>query len=175
LSGAAACTLANRVGILRSVGPDVGTADLAATATDATYVSGADNWDDDQGALSDTFDNQLILNTPDYDTPNEGTPGGYIRSGPAVVGVGWRGAYVAQAETDPWGKPYLANTAYLAVPIDAPAGYLENQAGGGYSRDVIVISAGPNGMFDSPFGGSANYGTDRLGDDIIYVIQGDTR
>jgi type II secretory pathway pseudopilin PulG len=181
--GSATCTLANRVSILYSAGPAVAPGDLAATATDYTEPSAGDlgavdidNWsDDDDANQTDTFDSQLLLNTPNYDTPNEGTPTGYNRGGPAVVGVGWRGAYVASVEDDPWGKRYLANVVFLAVATNATSGTLEGNKSGGWSRDAIVISGGANGTFDTPFGGSTNAGTSRLSDDIIYVISGDTR
>jgi type II secretory pathway pseudopilin PulG len=179
LSGAAGCTLANRVEILRSGGPDVVTADLASTATNyaapAGSLVGATNWNDDQGTRSDTFDNQLVLNNPDYDIPPETTPSGYTVSGPSVVGIGWRGAYMAPIGTDPWGKPYLSNVVFFRVAADAPAGTGEGQQSGGWARDAIVISAGANGLFDTAYGGSANGGTERLSDDVIYVISGDTR
>lgn len=181
--GSTTCTKANRVSIVYSAGPAVGPGDLASTATDYTEPSAGDlgavdidNWsDDDDANQTDTFDSQLVLNTPNYDTPAEGTPTGYNRGGPAVVGVGWRGAYAGSVEADPWGKRYLANTVFLAVATDATSGTLEGNKSGGWSRDAIVISGGPNGTFDTKFGGSTNGGTDRLADDIIYVITGDTR
>lgn len=180
LSGGAGCTLGNRAEILRSSGPDVLAADLAATATAYTAPTAADivatdNWDDDQGARSDTFDNQLVTNTPNYNIPPETTPSGYTVGGPSVVGIGWRGAYIGPIDTDPWGKPYLANVVFLRVASDATAGTAEGNKSGGWSRDAIVISAGANGLFDTPFGGSANGGTNRLSDDVVFVISGDTR
>jgi type II secretory pathway pseudopilin PulG len=173
------CTLSNRVDILRSNGPDVVAADLGASAIDFSN-SGVDpnpiNWDDDQAVnVGDTMDNQFVLNTPDYDVPAETTPTGYTKSGPQA-GLGWRGAYMTgPIGADPWGKVYLANTSFLVVASDATDGTAEGNRRGGWSRDTVVISAGPNGTFDTPYGGSVNFGTAQSGDDLLYVIRGDTR
>ena len=178
--GTTACTLANRIEILRSTGPDVVAADLGTDATNyvpanAGTISDASNWSHDDSTTADTFDNQLVINSPDYDTPNETTPTGYTVGGPSVAGIGWRGAYISGIASDPWGHRYLANTLFLRTATDAPAGTGEGQISGGWSRDAIVISAGPNGLFESPFGGSTNGGTVRGNDDVVYVISGDTR
>ena len=179
--GTTACTLANRIEILRSTGPDdVVAADLGTDATnyvpaDAGAINDASNWNHDDSTTADTFDNQLVTNSVNYNTPNETTPTGYAVGGPSVVGIGWRGAYISGIATDPWGKRYLANTLFLRVATDAPDGTGEGQKSGGWSRDTIVISAGANGLFESPFGGSTNGGSARGNDDIIYVISGDTR
>ena len=95
--------------------------------------------------------NQFVLNTgPQYPTPADSTPTGYTLSGPQS-GLGWRGAYLSTPGTDPWGKVYLANTVFLVVATDATTGSAEGNAQGGWSRDTFVISAGPNGAFDTPF------------------------
>ena len=121
------------------------------------------------------MDDQFVINTPNYDTPAESTPTGYTKSGPQA-GLGWRGAYLTgPIGADPWGKVYLSNTAFLVVATDATDGTAEGNRRGGWSRDTIVISAGPNGTFDTPFGGSLNFGTTQSGDDLIYVVRGDTR
>ncbi len=180
IAAATACTMSNRVEILRSDGPDVLAADLGSTATtdfDSTgNVSAAINWDDDQAAnVGDTLDSQMIINTPNYNTPAESTPTGYTRSGPQA-GLGWRGAYITgPIGTDPWGKVYLVNALFLVVATDATDGTAEGDRRGGWSRDTIVLSAGSNGQFDTPFGGSTNYGTSLTGDDLAYVLRGDSR
>ena len=117
------CDMTNRVEILRSNGPDVGADDLGTTATAFTSgsnITAALNWDDDQdAAVGDTFESQLVLNAPNYDSPAEATPTGYTIGGPQA-GLGWRGAYMAgPVGTDPWGKVYLANVVFLVVASDA--------------------------------------------------------
>lgn len=176
---AGGCTEANRVDILRSDGPDVGAADLSPTAVDYADVDITPtpiNWDEDQAAgVGDTLENQFVLNAPNYDTPNETVPTGYTRSGPQA-GLGWRGAYMTSPiGTDPWGKAYLSNIVFLVVASDSTTGTAEGDTQGGWSRDTIVISAGPNGLFDTPFEGNNNRGTARSGDDLIYVVRGDSR
>jgi type II secretory pathway pseudopilin PulG len=179
VAAATACNLVNRLEVLRSSGPDVVAGDLGTTAIDFNSVgnvSAAINWDDDQAAnVGDTFESQLVLNSPNYNTPAESTPTGYTLSGPQA-GLGWRGAYLSgPIGTDPWGKVYLANILFLVVATDAVDDTAEGGRRGGWSRDTVVVSAGPNGLFDTPIGGSTNYGTDRQGDDLLYVLRGDTR
>jgi type II secretory pathway pseudopilin PulG len=179
-SDADGCDMANRVDILRTSGPDVVASDLGSSAVAFTATNNITgntiNWDDDQDAgVGDTMENQFVLNNPDYATPAETTPFGYTLSGP-VAGLGWRGAYITTpVGTDPWGKVYLSNTVFLVVANDAVDGDGEGERRGGWSHDTIVVSAGPNNLFDTPFGGSANFGTERASDDIIYIVRGDTR
>jgi len=179
IAAATGCTMANRVEILHSAGPDIVAADLGTTAVDfdsAGNLTAPINWDDDDAAnIGDTFENQLVINAPDYNTPAESTPTGYTAGGPQA-GLGWRGAYLSgPIGTDPWGKVYVANVLFLVVASDANDDTLEGGRRGGWSRDTLVVSAGPNGLFDTPFGGSTNFGTDRQGDDLTYVLRGDTR
>jgi type II secretory pathway pseudopilin PulG len=175
-----ACTESNRVDILKSSGPDVIAADLGTAAldfTDADVTPGTINWDDDDVVnAGDTMLNQFVLNTAtQYPTPADSSPTGYTLSGPNA-GLGWRGAYMSSPiGTDPWGAVYLANTAFLVVATDSTDGTAEGDQRGGWSRDTFVISAGPNGLFDTPFGGNANHGATVGGDDLVYIVRGDTR
>ena len=173
------CTEANRVDILRSSGPDIVAGDLGSSAIDFANDDidpNSINWDDDQAVnVGDTMVNQFVSNNPNYNTPAETTPTGYTLSGPQS-GLGWRGVYITPPiGTDPWGKVYLANTVFLVVATDSTDGTLEGDRRGGWSRDTFVISAGPNGLYDVPFGGNANFGMTTSGEDVIYVIRGDTR
>jgi hypothetical protein len=89
---------------------------------------------------------------------------------------GWRGAYLSPPiGPDPWGHRYLANTVFLAVARDAEPGYGEGQRSGGWSRDTFCISAGPNGLYETPFGGNAAHGVSRQGDDLVFIIAGSSR
>lgn len=173
------CTKANRVDLLKSSGPDVLAADVAGADFAHTDINNAAtfNWDVDDGADADTMENQFVANVPNYATPNESTPTGYTKSGP-LVALGWRGGYMSSPiGTDPWGKVYLANTVFLAVATDATSpGTAEGNKAGGWSHDVFVITAGPNGVYDTPIAVDAgNRGTVRAGDDLIYLVAGDTR
>jgi hypothetical protein len=175
------CTMANRVDILKSSGPDVAAGDLGTSAVDfssADITPNSINWDDDDVAqVGDTMINQFVANVPAYLTPADSTPTGYTLSGPQA-GLGWRGAYITPPiGTDPWGSVYLANTAFLVVATDATDGTLQGNRRGGWSRDTFVISAGPNGQYDTPYGGTTTttHGVVIQGDDLVYVVRGDTR
>jgi type II secretory pathway pseudopilin PulG len=173
------CDEANRVDILRSSGADVVAGDLGTSATDyadADITPNPINWDDDDVAeVGDTMVRQFVSNGPDYLTPAQSTPTGYTLSGPQS-GLGWRGAYMSlPIGTDPWGKVYLANTAFLVVATDSTDGTGEGDRRGGWSHDTFVLSAGPNGLYDTPYGVAAVYGIETTGDDVLYVVRGDTR
>jgi hypothetical protein len=160
-------------------------ADLGSTATtdftSTNNITAALNWDDDRTAnVGDTLENQFVLNAPDYNTPAETNPTGYTVSGP-LAGLGWRGAYMTSPiGTDPWGRVYLVNVVFLAVATDASDNTAEGGIRGGWSHDTFVISAGPNNFYDTSFGITDGttvgaYGTTRQGDDLIYIVRGDTR
>jgi type II secretory pathway pseudopilin PulG len=174
------CTMDNRVDILHSEGPDVGGNDFSATATNFTSTDNisndAINWNNDASALiGDSMMDQLVNNVPDYNTPADTTPTGYTITGPNA-GLGWRGAYIgSEIGPDPWGRRYLATTVFLAVATDAVDGTAEGNRRGGWSHDSVVISGGSNQLFDTPIGGSANFGAGRIGDDLLYVVSGDSR
>jgi hypothetical protein len=185
--GTGACTKTNRVDILYSDGPDVTPADMAGDATTNFYGGGATatdlNWhkDDSRG---DSMEHQLVDNGtgPNYPSPadlnNGGTPG-------PSFGLGWRGAYLSPPiGPDPWGHRYLVNSVFLAVAVDAgnaSAAMSTVQtthpppSKPGWSNDTFCISAGPNGSYETAFGGNATHGVYRRGDDFIYIISGDTR
>lgn len=96
----------------------------------------------------DLLDNHLLRNTP------QGASGGaYITTGSTK----WRGPYVAGGSPlDPWGRPYVVNVI---------SGYYNNATN--YKR-LWVISAGPNGTFDTSANATAS--TDIAGDDIGVLI-----
>lgn len=93
---------------------------------------------------SDTFDNQLVANTPGY--PTSANPGKPFK---------WKGPYAAVTE-DPWGRRYLVNM-IKAVSASSSA--------------CFVISAGPDGQIQTPFVNPQNASLSPSGDDIIYRIR----
>ena len=165
VDGATAHTLANRVDLLFSAG-----ATPAAAGADYTNagIQEAVNRDEPPAGNTDTLDEQLVLNgaTP-YTAPTAFN----------TRGKGWRGSYLnAALGADPWGNRYSANTAFLAVATDAPAGTAEGQRSGGWTKDVIVVSAGRDGIVQTLFEGTAGSGTSVAGsDDILFTVQGNTR
>jgi len=77
---------------------------------------------------------------------------------------------------DPWGGKYLVNSAFLATATDS-LNASEGRFGRWWERDVFCISPGPDGIYSTPFEGTkgAGFGTDRGGDDWVYIIQGSGR
>ncbi len=176
-NGTQSCYKQNRVDLLYSDGPDVTPSDLtpeAYTYWSMGVYSQQLNWDY-ENSRGDSMEHQFVSNGtgPMYPTPSD--LGTYARVGPHF-NLGWRGAYLSPPiGPDPWGRRYLVNTAFLAVGIDAPAGTGQGQKSGGWSNDVFCLSAGPNTLFETAFGGNSNYGVYRGGDDFVYIISGDTR
>jgi hypothetical protein len=76
------------------------------------------------------------------------------------MGMGWRGAYLSAVGPDPWGNRYLVNSIFFFSEIVR------------WPFNTICISAGPDGIIDTPF---AAAGTKRIGDDFTYVISGRSR
>ena len=117
-------------------------------------------------ARRDEMDHQFITNTPGY-TAVSFTSGGGPRPG-----LGWRGPYMTgPMDVDPWGYAYQASTVFLGVASNSAAGTGEGQVRGGWTSDVVVISAGSNGVIQTAFGSVATTG---VGDDVLYVVQGAT-
>lgn len=171
LVASTAFTEANRVDLLVSEGnvPDVGT---QASYTNAN-LNDSINWDEGDAtgyANDDTMLNQFLANAPAYTVPQTED---FTQPGPSF-GIGWRGAYLGRAiGPDPWGNRYMATTAFLGVGTDAA----DTAADGykGWTRDAIVISAGRNGVMENPVGGTTNAGTGVSGDDVYFVIAGNSR
>ena len=63
----------------------------------------------------------------------------------------WKGPYIADVTADPWGNAYITNANAFQVQ------------GGELGSDVWIISAGPNGLIDTPV---PNAGGALVGDDI---------
>ena len=89
------------------------------------------------------LEDQLMLNGPGYPT-HAWSQKNWIR--------GWHGPYLdAGVGADPWGHRYAVNVKFLS------SGTL----------DTFVVSAGPNGILETPFEAD---GTVARGDDIVVVI-----
>jgi type II secretory pathway pseudopilin PulG len=186
LLGTTDCTVTNRVDLLVSSGSNPRAIDLASSpditltdpesATDATV-----NWLPDGSAPTqqDLLEDQLIEN--DNATPYSAVS--FTGGGGPRMKVGWRGPYLNGPFTaDPWGGRYQVNTMFLAVAtnaIDTSLGANQFQEGiyqAGWNRDVLVLSAGQNGMVQTSFGGaSATAGVSAGGDDVVYVLRGSSR
>jgi hypothetical protein len=170
------CTLANRVDLLYSDGPDVTDQDVAGDGAGAFNVGFAIRtplgwWM--EGERGDSMEDQFVSNGPAYRTPNSLQT--YAAVGPQF-NLGWRGAYLSSPiGPDPWGHRYLVNSVFLAVAVDAQPDTFEGRRSSGWSHDAFCISAGPNGLYETGFGSNASRGVSRQADDFIYIISGDTR
>lgn len=174
------CALNNRVELLISGSslsankPVLSTTVTAFAAPASTASAASLNWSNQGGGGSEVadawkgfMDAHLVTNSAGY------TGVSFTAGGGPLPAIGWRGAYVnGTADVDPWGYIYQANTAFLTVSPDATDGTGTGQRRGGWTSNVIVISAGSNGVVQTSFGTS---GAKAVGDDIIYVVQGATR
>lgn len=99
-------------------------------------------------SYSDLLDNQLLRNQP----------GGQSSAAYATTGANqWRGPYLAgSSPLDPWGRPYVINVLSTF-----------NTNATNYKR-VFVLSAGPDGNFDTDYHATAT--SDIGGDDIGLII-----
>lgn len=85
---------------------------------------------------------QLILKPAMYSLPSR-----------QVLSKGWRGPYIENAiGADPWGHRYAINVRFLRE---------------GDGRDTVVLSAGPNGVIETPFEEQALLPG---GDDIVALV-----
>jgi type II secretory pathway pseudopilin PulG len=177
-NGVTACDEANRVDILYSDGPDVTAADVIPIDYSSNNITpSAINWDNDSDALvGDWMEDQFATNAPLYNTPSQNYPAPLYPVGP-LFGIGWRGAYLAPPiGPDPWGKRYLVNSVFLGTAVDSNSAVDEGYYTRWWERDVFCISPGPNGLYETFFGGcTTDHGTCRTGDDFVYVIQGSGR
>jgi len=100
-----------------------------------------------------TLDSQLVRNAPGYAARVPGRESG------------WKGPYLASPlSTDPWGNRYMVNIGPLGLPQPTVTTSLVQRSG------VWALSAGPNGLIETPFIQTAA----RLilgGDDIGWSIQ----
>jgi type II secretory pathway pseudopilin PulG len=118
-------------------------------------------------ARRDLMDRHLSANGAGYAAV------GFTSGGGPRPALGWRGAYLTgPIDVDPWGYAYQANTVFLAVASDAADGTGTGQRRGGWTQNVLVLSAGANGVVQTAFGTAGATG---VGDDVIYVMQGATR
>jgi len=97
---------------------------------------------------------QLVNNTP-----------GYAMRTPTSQ-FGWNGPYFSsEIAADPWGNRYVVNVALIDLAPGAAT------AGGQAKMAVWVLSAGPNGIIETPFASSILNATQPGGDDIGTRIQ----
>jgi hypothetical protein len=176
VNGTGPCTMANRVDVLYSDGPDVTPSDLIDDAA-TVFMSNGNiaaplTWSNDSDR-GDSMEHQFVDNSAAYPLP--AAHGNSAGVGP-MFGLGWRGAYLsAPIGPDPWGHRYLVNSVFLSFAIDATGASGAPLKISGWSNDSFCISAGPNSLFQTAFGGNGRGGVTRRGDDFLFIISGDTR
>ena len=174
---ASACTIANRRELLTSStavsSNEPGVTAAAFDPPDGTSSSDAgQNWAGGTSEVDpgyrDLMDNQFVSNSLTLD---DYTGADFTAGGGPRAGLGWRGAYISgPIGLDPWGFAYQASTLFMIAASDATA--VSGEGVGGWTSDVVVISAGQNGSIATPFGALA---TSATGDDVVYVVRGATR
>jgi prepilin-type N-terminal cleavage/methylation domain-containing protein len=96
------------------------------------------------GSTADDLADQLLSNAPGYPTTSS-----------LAKSFKWKGPYLAP-ETDPWGNKYLVNI---------------TNAKSGNAYAVFVLSAGPDGVVDTPFNLSRTSAVSPSNDDILSRIK----
>ncbi len=145
-------------------GPSGNVVDRVVTASTVPAVagtgagSGAANWGT-YGTAKNIGD-YLYFNNPDDDTSPTGVNANEAGQDWSTTGsIAWKGPYVDNYElTDPWGNAYVINSYFF------PGGHYT----GTVRHKVFVLSAGPDGAWQTPFNG--NVTEDILGDDIGTVV-----
>jgi len=78
---------------------------------------------------------------------------------------GWNGPYLDRVPLDPWGRPYVVNIGFALPAVEGTVTALNDY------HNVLVLSAGKDGVFETAFDLSA-YNEQPGGDDIGYVVHG---
>jgi type II secretory pathway pseudopilin PulG len=167
----------NRVDLMVSDGaaPTSTNMGVAASAVAGTYfITAAVDWDDTNGAADQIADmnSHLAYNAISANNLTDEYPlVSFPAAGGPRVGLGWRGAYLTgPIGPDPWGNRYAANTVFLNPASDATGAT-------GTNFDAFVLTAGADGVVstDMEGNGTTSGGTTPGGDDVIFVMTGNTR
>jgi len=121
------------------------TSDGNTPSTSGTDTGSWANWADSR---RDTFENQLILNDP------EGGGNAYATSGE----FRWKGPYISEIKSDPWGNKYYCNVRGL---YGSSNGY----------EATFVLSAGPDGVINTDVKQLISASPTLGGDDIGFRVK----
>lgn len=110
------------------------------------------------GYVPATHDSQLTTGTG-YDVAEASTLKDHLTANdPGYLATMWKGPYMSDIQADPWGNPYVVDASGFFMidpvtsnPVDDP------------TTPVWVLSAGPNGIFETNRGSNA---LDTTKDDI---------
>lgn len=138
-------------------------ASIVATAipTGVATVLGAANWrGGGNGGTAAAFEDFLITNRTTTVDPL------YPASLNPAATPGWNGPYIKEVPVDPWGNPYVVNVRYLdGAAVTGVTTAIE------MSHAVVVISAGPNNLFETSFSDVTALAI-AGGDDIAWTVEG---
>lgn len=124
--------------------------DLLVSPGNVPSVAQANLW---TTGTTDQLADQLVTNAPGFTQ----------RTSTSVAG--WNGAYLSNAiNADPWNNRYSVNVGLLDASIGVQA------AGGATKNAVWVISAGANGVIDTPYSQAITVAA-LGGDDIAFRLQ----
>ncbi len=139
-----------------SINRVISSSDMA-TGAGPSAASGAANWGT-YGTAKNLGD-YLYFNNPDDNSGISGSGANEDNQDWPTIGTGsWRGPYVDKYEiVDPWGHGYVVNSHYF------PGRYT-----GTIRHKVFVLSAGPNGVWETGF--SDTTPEDIQGDDVGTLI-----
>ena len=124
--------------------------------------SGAANWGT-YGNTKPLYD-YLFYNNPDDDSdPSGANQNQTDEDYPTTGRLAWKGPYIEKPTiTDPWGNSYVINARYFPG---------NPRYTGTATHTVFVLSAGPNGTWETPFDDSVGAPDEEIkGDDIGWVI-----
>jgi type II secretory pathway pseudopilin PulG len=159
-------TSANRVDLLITEGnaPSSTAMGTPAVLAAAGYpVTALLDWDDAAGGNVELATDHLVTNANAYSSvvfPAAGGP---------KPGLGWRGGYLSGSTgPDPWGNRYGCATVWMNAGSDA---LTTNK---GTNKDAFCMTAGTDGVADTDMDGNGT-GVVVGGDDLMYVIQGNSR
>jgi prepilin-type N-terminal cleavage/methylation domain-containing protein len=132
---------------------------LVSGGTIPTMASGVTTWNSaTTAAACDLFSNHLVGNTPKSQITNV-YPTTVTAPGSDFV---WRGPYQANFPADPWGRRYAVNIGNMRSTSTT------------LSNVVWVLSAGPDGIIQTPFNPvlpAVGTTLSASGDDIVYRMR----
>ncbi len=116
-----------------------------ATGTGPNPGLGARNWG--RFAVAKQLGDYLYYNNADDDSSADGASANQATQDWPTSGPGaWRGPYIDRYTiNDPWGHAYVINAHFF------PGGIYQANTGGTVRHKVFVLSAGPNGVWETPF------------------------
>jgi prepilin-type N-terminal cleavage/methylation domain-containing protein len=129
---------------------------VVATGSGADAQSGASNWG--TYGITKPLGDYLYFNNADNNSSSTGESSDQAADWPTTGEGAWKGPYIENYEfNDPWGNAYVINSQYF-----------QGRYTGNVRHKVFVLSAGPNGAWETGF--SDGDSEEISGDDIGTLI-----